>query len=91
MARYLVTAVAVIAVFAAVTLGVGFLLGSSTDGIAPLAGVCAAIGISRVVALRRLRRLERERHIRLSGRAGMVWRGSRTYYARPQQRLTDRS
>jgi hypothetical protein len=40
MARYLVTAVAVIAVFAAVTFGVGFLLGSSTDGIAPLAA-CA--------------------------------------------------
>jgi hypothetical protein len=81
--RYLVTAAIVLAVFVAVSLAVGLVLGTSAEGVAPLAGITAAIGINRLVGARRLRRLERERHIRLSARAGSVWRGRRTYYTRP--------
>ena len=83
MARYLATAVLILAIFVGVSLAFALALGSAPDGAAPLAGVSAAIGISRLIGVRRLRRLERERHIRLSAGAGMVWRGPRTYYARP--------
>jgi len=46
-------------------------------------GVLTAMGVARLLAVRRLRRLERARHIRLSVGHGRGQRRKRIFYARP--------
>jgi hypothetical protein len=48
-----------------------------------VAGVLAAMGIARLIAVRRLHRLEQARHIRLSVGLGRGQRRKPTFYARP--------
>ena len=78
-ARYLVAAVPVVLLFAAIAAA----FSSSPEGAGTLAGLSAAIGFTRLIGVHRLRRLERDRHIRLSARAGIWRRGPRTFYTRP--------
>ena len=81
-ARCLVAAEPVVLLFAAIAA-----FSSSPEGAGTLAGLSAAIGFTRLIGVRRLRRLERERHIRLSAGAGIWRRGPRTFYTRPDVRI----